>query len=384
LSQKHLFSLDHNITYLNCAAYSPLLKSVVEAGQKGLLLKSNPQNINPKFDFFDHSDQARELLQKILNAPHKDDFAIIPSVSYGMAIVAHNLFRLPNIAQKTNIVITAEEFPNNIYTFEKAAAKYNLSLDSISADIFKGNWNQKLLDAIDTGTALVVVPNVHWVHGYVFDLEQIAAKCKANGALLVIDGTQSVGAFELDINKVKPDAIIGAFYKWMMGPHSICYGYFGEFFHEGQPIEESWFNKENSHVFDDLLNYERTYRPRAQRYNSGEYSHFILTPMIIAGMNQLLTWGIDSIQKHCHTISEPSITELRALGCKILPIQQHASHLISLHLPDKVKLDNLMKHFETEKIFVSKRDKTIRVSPHLYNTEQDFEKLTLAIKKFIN
>jgi selenocysteine lyase/cysteine desulfurase len=384
VTAKNLFSLDDNITYLNCAAYSPLLKSVVEAGQKGVLLKANPQNINPKLDFFDHSDGIRELLQKILNAPSKDDFAIIPSVSYGMAIVAHNLFRLPHITQKTNIVIIAEEFPNNIYTFEKAAKNHNLRLDSISANVFEENWNEKLLDAIDAGTAVVVVPHVHWIHGYVFDLEQISKKCKANGALLVIDGTQSIGALELDINTVKPDAIIGAFYKWMMGPHSICYGYLGDFFHDGEPIEESWFNKINSHVFSDLLNYERAYRPRAQRYNVGEYSHFILTPMIIAGMEQLLAWGIENIEKHCHAISEKAIVQLKDLGCKILPDHLRASHLISLHLPEKVKLDDLMKYLETEKIFVSKRDKTIRVSPHLYNTEEDFEKLMLAIQKFIN
>jgi selenocysteine lyase/cysteine desulfurase len=383
LTYKHLFTLDENITYLNCAAYSPLLKSVTEAGQKGLQLKTNPQNISPKFDFFDHSDQARELLKKILNAPDKDDFAIIPSVSYGMAIVANNLFRLPNILQKTNIVIVAEEFPNNIYTFEKAAEKHNLRLDSISADVFNENWNQKLLNVIDAGTAVVVVPHVHWIHGYVFDLEQISKKCKANGALLVIDGTQSVGAFNFDISLIKPDALIGAFYKWMMGPHSIAYTYLGEFFHDGEPLEESWFNKVNSHVFSDLLNYERAYRPRAQRYNSGEYSHFILTPMIIAAMEQLLAWGTAPIQKHCLTISEPSIAELRALGCKILPTHERASHLISLLLPEKIKLDDLMVYLQTEKIHVSKRDKTIRVSPHLYNSEQDFEKLTLAIKKFI-
>jgi selenocysteine lyase/cysteine desulfurase len=384
VSQKHLFDIAEDITYLNCAAYSPLLRSVVEAGQNGLKLKVNPQNINPKYDFFDHSDKARELLKQILNASNKDDFAIIPSVSYGMAIVANNISRLPTITKKTNIVIIAEEFPNNIYTFEKAAEKHNLRLDSISADVFTEDWNLKVLNAIDTGTAVVVVPHVHWIHGYVFDLEKISAKCKANGALLVIDGTQSVGAFDLDLQKIKPDALVGAFYKWMMGPHSICYGYFGEFFHDGEPLEESWFNKVNSDVFSDLLNYERAYRPRAQRYNSGEYSHFVLTPMVIAAMEQLLVWGIDNIQKHCQSISKNSIAKLRSLGCKILPDHQRSSHLISLHLPDIISLDELMKYLETAKIFVSKRDKTIRISPHLYNTENDFEKLTNAIQKFIN
>ncbi len=383
MTNKHLFDLDQSITYLNCAAYSPLLKSVVEAGQKGLALKVNPQNIRPDFDFFNHTDQARELLRRLLNAPHLDDFAIIPSVSYGMAVVAHNLFRLPKIAEKTNIIIAAEEFPNNIYTFEKAAAKHNLALKSISADVFTENWNQKILDTIDSGTAVVVVPHVHWIHGYVFDIEAISQKCKACGALLVMDVTQSAGAYELDIQKIKPDAVIGAFYKWMLGPHSICYGYFGDFFHDGEPLEESWFNKVNSHVFSDLLNYERAYKPRAQRYNSGEYSHFIMTPMIIEAMKQILSWEVNAIQNHCKTISEPTLAELRNMGCNILEVGQRASHLISLRLPTNIKLDLLLADLENEKIFVSKRDKTIRVSPHMYNTSEDFDKLKQAIQKFI-
>jgi selenocysteine lyase/cysteine desulfurase len=379
---KNLFNLEKDIVYLNCAAYSPLLNTVISKGKAGLELKSNPQNIVPEFDFFDHSDQIRTSLNILLNGFDPQDFAIIPAVSYGMAVVAKNVFRIPNIKSKKEILIVGEEFPNNILTFEKAALEHNLALINLECDIFLEDWNQKLLANISELTALVVVPNVHWIYGYKFDLESISIKCKACGALLIIDGTQSIGALPFDIQKIKPDALISAGYKWLMGPHSLGIAYFGEFFHEGEPIEETWFNRENSHIFSDLLKYERKYKPRAQRFNMGEYSHFIQTPMLVAGLQQIIDWTPEFIQTYTKTISAESIKKLLDLGCKILPENQRASHLFAVLLPDFVDLDGLFELLKEQKIYISRRGKYLRVSPHVYNLESDLIKLTNTIIDF--
>lgn len=101
-------------------------------------------------------------------------------------------------------------------------------------------WNTKILDSITPLTALVVVPHVHWVYGVVFDLLAISNKCKgklyltyydmnvimttimtAHGALLVVDGSQSVGAFPFDVAVYRPDALIVPAYKWCLGPYGL-------------------------------------------------------------------------------------------------------------------------------------------------------------------
>jgi selenocysteine lyase/cysteine desulfurase len=378
-SQKHLFDLEEGITYLNCAAYSPLLNSVIEAGEQSIRIKARPYNIVPKEHFFDVPDKARALIGQIINAKDSNEIALLPSVSYGLAIVAKNLHRVEGIRSKANILIISEEFPNNIYIFERTANDLGLELITLSNPNHE-DWNDYITNAITEQTALVVMPHVHWIHGIKFDIKSISQKCVATNALFVIDGTQSVGAYPIDVQDVRVDALIGASYKWLLGPYGNGYGYFGSFFNEGIPLEEAWVNKVNSDLFADLLNYERAYRPLAQRYNAGEYSQFIQVPMCTAAYTQILNWGVHNIQSYCKEISLAAIEELEQSGCKLVDEKYRVHHLFGIQLPSHIDAKALYQTLSRNKIFVSLRGNTIRVAPHLYNTIADLMKLSAIIK----
>jgi selenocysteine lyase/cysteine desulfurase len=101
-------------------------------------------------------------------------------------------------------------------------------------------WNEKILSAIDNNTRAVALGNVHWADGTLFQLEEIRKRTRDVGALLIVDGTQSVGVMPFDVKKIQPDALVCAGYKWLLGPYSIGLAYYSEYFDEGTPIEESW------------------------------------------------------------------------------------------------------------------------------------------------
>ena len=88
--QKHLFDLDDETIYLNCAYMSPLLKSTAKAGYEGILLKSRPENISIT-DFFQPLDKLRRLFNTLINGDHLSRVVVVPSTSYGMANVAKNI-----------------------------------------------------------------------------------------------------------------------------------------------------------------------------------------------------------------------------------------------------------------------------------------------------
>ena len=142
------------------------------------------------------------------------------------------------------------------------------------------------------------MPNVHWIYGIVFDISAVASACHAHGALLIVDGTQSVGMVQLDVGSSGADAVICAAYKWMLGPYSIGFGYFGPFFDDGIPIEESWMNRSNSDNFPGLLNLQSTYRPKAQRYNMGEFSNFVLLAMMEESLDLILRWNVSEMYEY--------------------------------------------------------------------------------------
>ena len=77
--------------------------------------------------------------------------------------------------------------------------------------------------AIDQGTAVIVVPNVHWTDGALLDLPRIAAAARRLGASLVVDASQSLGMLPLDLAAVQPDFLVAVGYKWLLGPFGLSY-----------------------------------------------------------------------------------------------------------------------------------------------------------------
>src|SRR5690606_2334173 len=121
--------------------------------------------------------------------PHS--VALIPSVSYGMAIVARNT----RVESGQNIAMLHEQLPSHVYAWRRLAAASGAELRTVTppAGVPRGEeWNARILEAIDERTALVATPNVHWTDGTRFDLEAIGARTREVGAAFVVDGTQSV------------------------------------------------------------------------------------------------------------------------------------------------------------------------------------------------
>jgi selenocysteine lyase/cysteine desulfurase len=380
LNQSSAFNLEKEKTYLNCAAYSPLLNSVVEEGYKSVQLKSRPYQIVPSVHFFDQVNEVRTLLSLLINENDANSIAMIPSASYGMAIVAANLHRWPKIEEKKKIFIIDEEFPNDVYAFQRVAL--DLQIDVVTLK-YTERYNEYILEQLNEDIAMIVLPHVHWITGYKFDLQAIGQKCRANGIMMVIDGTQSIGAVPFNVQEIQPDALICATYKWLLGPYGQGFVYLSPFFDEGIPVEESWINRVESDNFAGLLAYKTEYRPKAQRYNVGEYSQFIQIPMLKVALQQILQWGVENIQQYCYSITEEVIQKLMESGISLASEKERVNHLFSLKFIEEDVAKKVYHTLQQEEVYVSLRGKCIRVSPYVYNTKSDLEKLASVVSQNI-
>ncbi|MGB0929559.1 MAG: aminotransferase class V-fold PLP-dependent enzyme [Chitinophagales bacterium] len=380
--QKENFFLADDVTYLNGAYMAPSHKSVDAAGIKGIQSKRTPDQVSSN-DFFESLGKLRIAYSELINNPEPNRIASIPAVSYGTAIVAKNI----QIEKGENIVLIGEQFPSNVYVWRELAAKNGADILTVSAPDTKTNrgkiWNERLLETINSKTRLVAMCHVHWADGTWFDLEAVRERTREVGALLVIDGTQSVGALPFDIQAIQPDALICAGYKWLMGPYSLGVAYFGEAFDNGNPIEESWFNRYKSEDFAGLVNYEDKYQAGAWRYQVGESSNFALLPMLLASLKNLNEWKPQNIQAYCKEITMRPIAALRDMGCWVEDVDFRASHLFGVRLPEGVSMEALKQRFAEEKIYVSLRGDAVRVSPSIYNEEKDLWHLVEVLKEFV-
>ena len=378
LNQKHLFQLPDDISYLNCAYISPLPRLVEEEGIRGMIRKRNPALIKPEH-YFNDAAIIRKNLGKLINgAPQQ--IAITPSASYGLKAVVNNL---PVTNGKHAITVSAE-FPSGYYTISNWCKQNDKELKIISPPenlIDRGKkWNERILDAINIDTAVVLMSSIHWADGTKFDLQKIGERCKEVNALFVVDGTQSVGALPIDVKSCHIDALVCAAYKWLLAPYSMGFAYFSEFFNNGIPLEDTWMNKTNAENFSALSSYVDDYRPGAARYNAGEFSNFILLPMFNKALEQIIEWDVNAIQQYCGNLITPLIQLLKEKDFWIEDENYRTNHLFGFLLSQTIDSAFLLEKLQERKIYVSLRGDSIRVSPHVYNTHEDIEALMEVLK----
>jgi selenocysteine lyase/cysteine desulfurase len=369
--QRSAFDLDDDAVYLNGAYMSPNLKSVTAAGIEAIIRKSKPYNIVPD-DFFSHAKTLRSLFANLIHCEDFERIALIPSVSYGMANASNNI----SFSRGDEILMIEEQFPSNFYCWKTCADKNgaNMVVKQAPNSAHRGeDWSAELLDAIHDKTRVVTLPIVHWADGTIFDIKAITEKAHKHNAIVVIDGTQSIGAMDFDLNEIPVDVLICAAYKWLLGPYSMGFAYYNEGFDKGQPIEESWMNKVGSEDFSGLVNYKDDFKPKAFRYNVGQFSNFTLVPMSIAALQQLTEWRPHNISSYCESISLP----IEELGDKF-DLEQpkwRAKHLFGIRPKADIDLKSLKEKLGQKRIYVSIRGTSIRVSPNVYNTMDDIHQL---------
>ncbi|MGB8190997.1 MAG: aminotransferase class V-fold PLP-dependent enzyme [Chitinophagaceae bacterium] len=375
--QKHLFSLDEDWHYINCAYMSPLLRSAEQAGKDGLMKKRNPVNVRPE-DFFNDGSEVRALFAGLVKAD-KDRIALIPSASYGLGIVIQNI----KPAKGGRVVTVHEEFPSDVYSLHRICSDHQLELVTVQPpEDLNGRgrkWNERILDAITPNTSLVNLSSVHWADGTIFDLEAIGKRAKEVGALFVVDGTQSVGAMKVDVSRYHIDALICAGYKWLLGPYTSGMAFLGEYFDDGRPLEETWLNRLGSENFRGLVDYQPLYHPKASRYNMGECSNFINLPMQKAALAQILEWTPDAISAYCSQLTAPLVEYLTANGFWLEQEAYRAKHLFGFRLPGHLNIEAVQQELLKKKVVVSLRGNAVRVSPHVYNDHRDMQALTDAL-----
>lgn len=377
--QKELFDLEAGQTYLNCAYMSPQLKSVTQIGQEMVARKGRPYRIK-KEDFFTPLSELKQLAAQIIHTNTPERIALCPSVSYAMANVAKNI-KWKNGAE---VLMVEEQFPSNYYIWEREARLNGAQLRSIplqnQAESPAKALNKAILEAINEHTVVVTIGNIHWADGTLIDLMAIREKSLEVGAKLVIDGTQSVGALPINVEQLQPDALINACYKWLFGPYQSGIAYFGPAFDDGNPIEENWINRLNSHDFKNLVNYQPAYKPYANRYCVGEHSNFIFVPMMIRAFQQILAWTVPAIQAYCDHIAKNTLEELQEMGCLIEARANRCTHMLGVRFTEKIDQEALGNALKENQVSVSFRGDAMRISPNVYNDEQDFEVLLNCFK----
>jgi len=314
------FDVPAEITYVNTASLSPLTHRVRDMGERALARRARPWTIADE-DWFTEVERLRAL------------------------------------SKRTGAEILTVARPR-----EPGAS-----------------WTDGVLAALDERVAIVSVPNVHWTDGSLVDLDTVAARARELGARLIVDASQSAGAMPLDVARLRPDYLVSAGYKWLLGPFGVSYLYVAPEHREGEPLEENWINRARSQEFARLVEYRDDYQPGARRFDAGQRTSFHLVPMAVAALEQLLEWEVPRIAATLAETTAEIAEGVAALGYGVADPGARGPHMLGAELPAE-PVERVALELARAGVHAAARGRALRISPHLHNTPEEAERLVGALE----
>jgi selenocysteine lyase/cysteine desulfurase len=373
--QRELFDVPDDVAYFNCASLAPLLRASVEAGAAASARRARPWLTGGR-DWFTEAEERRALFAELAGVD-PEGVALVPATSYGLAVAAANLTARPG----QRVLVLAGDYPSNRYTWQRFAGRTGAEVVTVERRDGQ-RWGEAVVAALDERVAVVAVLATHWTDGGSVDLAAIGARAREAGAALVVDASQAVGAMPLDWRRIRPDYLVTVGYKWLLGPFALGYLHVAEPHRDGVPLEENWISRLGSEDFAALVDYQDRYQPGARRFDVGQRTHFETTPMATAALRQLLDWEVPRIAATLGRLTGRIQDEVEAIGLR-LTSSDRVPHMLGIDLPDQA-LGAVAGALADAGVYAGVRGSSLRVSPHLWTTDQDVERLVSALTKATN
>jgi selenocysteine lyase/cysteine desulfurase len=376
-SQRELFEVPRDICYLNAASYSPLPRRTQEAARAAVARKAMPWTIDAGFANEQH-ERARSAAARLINADPAD-VALIPSVSYGVATAA----KVVTLARGARVIVLENDHSSPVLEWRSRAATQGFSVETVRQPD-DGDWTSAVLAIIDRPGAppvgLASISSVHWSDGGLIDVEAVRTALKRQGALLLVDATQSAGVLATDVTRLDADFVIFPTYKWLLGPYGRAFMYVAKRHQGGVPLEQTSFGRrdvraENAVYFADLR-----YVSDARRFDMGERDHFISMEMAAIGMEMMADWGAAAVVRRLAMLTERIAERVCSLPVCMPDRALRAPHILSLTFKQGLPR-GLVEGLASEGIYVAARLGRMRITPHVYNDEDDAARFAAALAR---
>jgi selenocysteine lyase/cysteine desulfurase len=376
-SQRGLFDVPRDICYLNSASYSPLPHRVQEAARAAVGRKGTPWTLEASFANRQH-ERARLAAARLINAEARD-IALIPSISYGVATAA----KLLSIPRGARVLVLENDHSSPVLEWQVRAQEQGFTVETIRQPD-DGDWTQAVLSAIERQgappLALASISWVHWSDGGLVEVDRVGQALRRQGAVFLIDATHGVGVLEMDVKSLDPDFVLFPTYKWLLGPYGRAFIYIARRHQDGIPLEQTGFGRRDVRSDGTVYFVDTRYVPDASRFDMGERDHFISMEMAAIGMEMMAEWGAAAILERLAVLTGRIENGLRGVGVRMPEPRLRAPHILSLGFESGLP-GGLVEGLAGEGIFVAPRLGRLRISPHVFNDEEDTDRLVAALAR---
>ena len=373
--KKEWFDIEDAI-YLNVAAHAVMPRSTIRAVEGSLEAKKFPHRVDDS-SWFEAPVRIRKALARMIGAK-PEEIAVTSGASAGVAAVAYGL----EWKQGDEIITAQGEFPLQYATWKPMEEREGVRLRIIEPRDRFITAND-LIGALTPRTRIVSVSLVRFDDGSLLDAASVAAACHAQGTLLLLDVSQACGAVPMKVNDLGADFMVCAGYKWLLS----CYGT-GFFWLKSAHLDRLrpmpfYWTGQNTDSFSELNFVDPKPCRDAKRWDAAEwatYYNFNLSAMA-ESVDFVLRAGPEAVAAHNRRLIEFMFSRLPEDRCvpasPLDPDMRGPFGCFTARQPEKTV--ELYQKLRRENIVVSLREGKIRVSPHLFNSEQDIDRLVRVV-----
>ncbi|MEJ2636078.1 MAG: aminotransferase class V-fold PLP-dependent enzyme [Calditrichia bacterium] len=371
-SYRKLFPHLREHVYLNHAAISPMNTRTLEAVEE-FFKNRLEKNIEFWPEAMDRKARLITLIGKLINAP-QNQIALVPNTSAGLNILAMGLDWKPG----DRILLNDFEFPSNVIPF------INLRRKGVEIDFVKNRDGAVFIEDIEKSlkpaTRLLSISFVEFLNGYRNDLKRIGELCRQRNIIFCVDAIQGLGGLRLDVQETGIDFMATGGHKWLMWPAGIGFVYIAaHIFDRIYPAQAGWLSVQTPW---DFFNYGQPFAENAQRFEPGTANTYGIIAAA-AMLEIMLEIGPENIETKVLGNTDYLVRKLTESGYRLFTHSEPEvrSGIVSVYHDRAEELFNFLKE---NKVTVSLREGKIRISPHFYNDQSDFDKLLDYLHDFDN
>jgi cysteine desulfurase/selenocysteine lyase len=351
-------------TYLNTATFGQLPRRATGAVARHFAHRDELA-CGDFLAWYDDADRIRAKIGRLINcAP--EDIAFVPNASTALGLLLAGLDWRPG-----DQVLTLEhEFPNNLYAPGL--------LERFGVETTACPWD-RFYESVTPRTRLAILSSANYNTGFAPPLADVSDFLRARGVLLYIDGTQSLGALRFDAARVQPDMLAVHGYKWLLSPNGAGFFYIASRLRERlQPNVVGWRSHRDWRNVDNLHHGAPELLSSAEKYEGGGISFALLYAME-ASLDLILDTGPDVIEQRVLDLASKTRGILLKLGAVVA---DYASPIVAAQFQHH-NVSALARALKEQRVLVAARRGHLRVSPHLYNNEQDLEIFERALRTLL-
>jgi len=355
------FPVTRNLIYLNHAAVSPL------SGRSARAMQALAQDALD-FGSIHYGDwmatyqAVRVSTARILNA-RASEIAIVKNTSEGIAVVATGIrWKLGDV-----VVAFQEEFAANYFPWKR--------LESLGVEV---RWlsifdDLQKIDEAAKGARMLAISFVQYLSGYRVDLVKIGEICARRGCFFLVDAIQGMGAFPIDVEAARIDALAADGHKWMIGPEGCGVLYVrASRQEEVEPVQIGWTNFAH---YADYASRDMTLRADAGRYESGTLNT-IGCFGLRAALDLLIEAGVENIAPVVQGLADRIRAGAEQAGYECLgprSIETGAGIVAIRHASTEAPV--IVRRLKEKGISVTARQGWVRISPHFYIAPVEIDRL---------